>query len=58
MPQAFMRSSAQDRARMCSPLVFFSGLNPDGVAVDVVEYHLVLKTSAGDVWKLTCLIGV
>ncbi len=36
----------------------FSGFNPDGVAVDVVEYHLVLKTSAGDVWKLTRLIGV
>ncbi len=37
---------------------FFSGFNPDGVAVDVVEYHLVLKTSAGDMWKLTRLIGV
>ena len=36
----------------------FSGFYPDGVAVDVVEYHLVLKTSAGDVWKLTRLIGV
>ena len=27
----------------------FSGFNPDGVAVDEVEYHLVLKTTAGDV---------
>jgi len=36
----------------------FSGFNPDGVSVNVVEYHLVLKTSAGDMWKLTRLIGV
>ena len=36
----------------------FSGVNPDGVAVNMVEYHLVLKTSAGDMWKLTRLIGV
>jgi hypothetical protein len=34
------------------------GFNPDGVAVNVVEDHLVLKTSAGDVWKLTGLVGV
>ena len=43
---------------MGSPGFVLGGFNPDGVAVDVVEDHLVLKTSAEDVWKLTGLVGV
>ena len=41
------------------PFGFVLGwFDPDGVAVDMVEDHLVLKTPAGDMWKLTSLIGV
>ena len=47
--------SGKDELAFC---FIFSGFYPDGVAVDVVEYHLVLKPSAGDVLKLTHLIGV
>ena len=32
--------------------------NPSGVAVDVVQDHLVLKTSAGDMGKFTSLVSV
>jgi hypothetical protein len=54
-----MRIRARDCARMSSPSVLFLvGFNPDGVAVDVVEDHWVLKTPAGDVWKPTGLVNV
>ena len=34
------------------------GFNPDGIAVNVVEDHLISITSAGNMWKLAGLVGV
>ena len=36
----------------------FHWLDPGGVAVDVVQYHLVPVAAAGDVWELACLVTV
>jgi hypothetical protein len=34
------------------------GFHPHGVAVDVVEEHLVFVAAAGACWELACLVGV
>ena len=38
--------------------IVLGGFHPNGVAVNMVEDHLVLKTSAGDMWKLTGSVSV
>ena len=53
---------AYEGARACkdefSLRSVFGGFNPDGIAGDMVEDHLISKTSAGNMWKLSSLVGV
>jgi hypothetical protein len=57
--QAFIRVRAQVGARISSPpVLFWSALHPNRVAVSVKKDHLVLVTSSGCVWKFSIFVRV
>ena len=57
-PVALILVSARSRADHLAYRSILRCLYPGGVAVDVLEDHLVCVASAGDMWELSGLVSM